>query len=228
VVLYRKPENYYLNSVRLLILFTYPGVWPSGTSIISFDNVMVPVSNLIGKENEGFKYIMTNFNHERWSICVQATRFARVCLEEAMIHAQRRETFGKKLIEHPVIRNKLAHMARHVEATQAMLESVAFQLTRMSKAEATNRLAGPIALLKAQSTTTFELCAREASQVHLEKYFFGCLVDHLSIYIFRFLVDCHTREVDLERRLKDCIEKFARMVRFLIQSVLSTNKFSHE
>jgi alkylation response protein AidB-like acyl-CoA dehydrogenase len=141
------------------------GVWPSGTSIISFDNVMVPVSNLIGKENEGFKYIMTNFNHERWSICVQATRFARVCLEEAMIHAQRRETFGKKLIEHPVIRNKLAHMARHVEATQAMLESVAFQLTRMSKAEATNRLAGPIALLKAQSTTTFELCAREASQI---------------------------------------------------------------
>jgi alkylation response protein AidB-like acyl-CoA dehydrogenase len=58
------------------------GVWPSGTALISFDNVMVPVGNLIGQENKGFTYIMQNFNHERFSICVQATRFARVCLEE--------------------------------------------------------------------------------------------------------------------------------------------------
>jgi alkylation response protein AidB-like acyl-CoA dehydrogenase len=37
----------------------------------------VPVENLIGKENKGFKYIMNNFNHERWSIIAQANRFAR-------------------------------------------------------------------------------------------------------------------------------------------------------
>jgi alkylation response protein AidB-like acyl-CoA dehydrogenase len=37
------------------------GVWPSGTAYITFDNVKVPVENLIGKENEGFKYIMFNF-----------------------------------------------------------------------------------------------------------------------------------------------------------------------
>jgi alkylation response protein AidB-like acyl-CoA dehydrogenase len=78
-----------------------------------------------------------------------------------MIHAQRRETFGKKLIEHPVIRNKLAHMARHVEATHALVENVAYQMSKMSKAEQI-LLAGPIALLKAQTTTTFELCARGA------------------------------------------------------------------
>eukprot|EP00455_Lapot_gusevi_P041975 TRINITY_DN492_c0_g1_i2.p2 TRINITY_DN492_c0_g1~~TRINITY_DN492_c0_g1_i2.p2 ORF type:complete len:445 (+),score=194.37 TRINITY_DN492_c0_g1_i2:104-1438(+) len=141
------------------------GVWPSGTSLVTFDNVLVPVGNLIGEENMGFKYIMFNFNHERFSLAVQATRFARVCLEEAMQHAQRRQTFGKKLIDHPVIRNKLAHMARQVESTQAYLESIAFQMTRMSKREAMIKLGGPIALLKAQSTQTFELCAREAAQI---------------------------------------------------------------
>jgi alkylation response protein AidB-like acyl-CoA dehydrogenase len=36
-----------------------------------------------------------------------------------MRHAFKRETFGKKLIDHPVIRMKLAEMARQVEATQA-------------------------------------------------------------------------------------------------------------
>ena len=33
------------------------GVWASGTAFITFDNVKVPASNLIGVENEGFKYI---------------------------------------------------------------------------------------------------------------------------------------------------------------------------
>ena len=41
------------------------GSWSSGTSYITFDNVKVPVENLIGNENEGFKYVMYNFNHER-------------------------------------------------------------------------------------------------------------------------------------------------------------------
>jgi alkylation response protein AidB-like acyl-CoA dehydrogenase len=40
------------------------GVWPSGTTYVTFEDVLVPVENLIGKENEGFKYIMYNFNHE--------------------------------------------------------------------------------------------------------------------------------------------------------------------
>jgi alkylation response protein AidB-like acyl-CoA dehydrogenase len=37
----------------------------SGTTFIVLEDVKVPVENLIGKENEGFKYIMRNFNHER-------------------------------------------------------------------------------------------------------------------------------------------------------------------
>lgn len=42
------------------------GVWASGTTYITFEDVKVPVENLIGKENQGFKYIMYNFNHERY------------------------------------------------------------------------------------------------------------------------------------------------------------------
>jgi alkylation response protein AidB-like acyl-CoA dehydrogenase len=59
---------------------------------------------------------------ERWATVVQASRFARVCLEESLKYSMKRETFGKKLIEHPVIRLKLAHMARQIEATHSWLE----------------------------------------------------------------------------------------------------------
>jgi alkylation response protein AidB-like acyl-CoA dehydrogenase len=45
------------------------GVWSSGTTYVTFEDVKVPVENLIGKENQGFKYIMYNFNHEvRWTL----------------------------------------------------------------------------------------------------------------------------------------------------------------
>ena len=82
-----------------------------------------------------------------------------------MNHAMRRETFGKKLIDHPVIRNKLAHMARHVEATQALLENITYQYQKMEHSQTNVMLGGACALLKAQTTTTFELCAREAAQI---------------------------------------------------------------
>jgi len=141
------------------------GVWPSGTTYITFEDVHVPVENLIGEENVGFKYIMYNFNHERWGIVIQATRFARVCYEEAFKYAHKRVTFGKPLIQHPVIRMKLANMARQIEATHAWCESVTYQMNSLDKLTAAKVLAGPIALLKAQSTQVFEYCAREASQI---------------------------------------------------------------
>jgi alkylation response protein AidB-like acyl-CoA dehydrogenase len=141
------------------------GLWGSGTTYITFEDVKVPVENLIGKEGRGFKYIMSNFNHERWGIIVQAIRCARVCYEEAFTYAHKRKAFGKRLIDQPVIRNKLAHMARHIEASQNWLENVTYQMTKMGEQEANIKLGGPIALLKAQATLTFELCAREAAQV---------------------------------------------------------------
>merc|ERR1712014_180632 len=61
------------------------GVWSSGTTYVTFEDVKVPVENLIGKENQGFKVIMTNFNHERIGIIIQCLRFSRVCYVESLI-----------------------------------------------------------------------------------------------------------------------------------------------
>ncbi|KAI9796773.1 MAG: hypothetical protein M1833_006013 [Piccolia ochrophora] len=141
------------------------GVWSSGTTYITFEDVKVPVENLLGKENQGFKVVMTNFNHERIGIIIQCIRFSRVCYSESVKYANKRRTFGKKLIEHPVIRAKLANMARQIEASYNWLENLVYQCERMGETEAMLKLGGAIAGLKAQSTLTFEFCAREASQI---------------------------------------------------------------
>lgn len=108
---------------------------------------------------------MTNFNHERIGIIIQSLRFSRVCYEESVKYANKRRTFGKKLIDHPVIRMKLADMARQIEAAYNWLENVVYQAQSMEDTEAMLKMGGAIAGLKAQSTKTFEFCAREASQI---------------------------------------------------------------
>ena len=40
----------------------------AGTTFITFDNVKVPVGNLLGEENKGIHVILSNFNHERWTM----------------------------------------------------------------------------------------------------------------------------------------------------------------
>mmetsp|Transcript_1892 Transcript_1892/g.2652 ORF Transcript_1892/g.2652 Transcript_1892/m.2652 type:complete len:428 (+) Transcript_1892:170-1453(+) len=141
------------------------GVWASGTAFVTFTDVRVPVGNLIGVENQGFKQIMYNFNHERWGFIVQANRFARVCLEESLSYSLRRRTFGKRLIDHQVIRWKLAEMARQVECTHAMLETLTFQMCTMTPEDQNRLLGGDTALCKVQATKVFEYCSRESQQI---------------------------------------------------------------
>mmetsp|Transcript_3400 Transcript_3400/g.6435 ORF Transcript_3400/g.6435 Transcript_3400/m.6435 type:complete len:515 (+) Transcript_3400:23-1567(+) len=137
----------------------------SGTAYITFDNVKVPVGNLLGKENEGFKIIMSNFNHERWFIVCGVVAASRLVVEECMKWAAQRMVFGKPLIGQPVIRGKLAHMISQLESMQAWLELVTYQMNNMTIKEQSIHLAGPIALLKLRSTRMSFLINDEACQI---------------------------------------------------------------
>jgi len=135
------------------------GWWASDTATLYFDNVRVPVENLIGAENQGFKVIMTNFNSERMGMAVQMEAYARVCLEEAVAWAQERQTFGQRLADHQVIRHKIAAMKQKINATQAYI-----RICNEAIASGTPNPAD-IALLKVQASEVMEFCAREALQI---------------------------------------------------------------
>jgi len=135
------------------------GWWASDTATLYFDNVRVPVDQLIGEENKGFKVIMTNFNDERMSMSAAMEALGRVCLEEAVEWAQQRKTFGKRLADHQVIRHKIAQMKQRLNATQAYIR-LCYEAIQSNRPNA-----GDIALLKVQSSETMEYCAREAMQI---------------------------------------------------------------
>jgi alkylation response protein AidB-like acyl-CoA dehydrogenase len=78
----------------------------AGTTFVTFDNVKVPVRNLLGEEGKGLKVILSNFNHERWMVTCAGVRMSRSVVEECLKWSNQRQVFGKRLVEQPVIRAK--------------------------------------------------------------------------------------------------------------------------
>jgi alkylation response protein AidB-like acyl-CoA dehydrogenase len=79
---------------------------------------------------------MYNFNHERFYVSVCALRLSRVCVQESIKWALKREAFGAPLARLQSIRMKLAVMGRQCELLQAWLEQLAYQMSTMEHAEA--------------------------------------------------------------------------------------------
>lgn len=135
------------------------GWWASDTATLYFDECRVPVSNLIGEENQGFFGLMLNFNHERIAIAANAYAFSVVCYEEAVAWARERVTFGRPLLSRQVIRHKLVDMAMHIHSTRCFLEATAYRVMQGESPIA------EICMLKNHATQCLEHCAKEAVQI---------------------------------------------------------------
>lgn len=143
------------------------GVSASGSTFIEFDDVHVPVENLIGGPGgvgRGFQMIMTNFNNERLMIAAQCLRSSRICFEDAWVYANQRETFGKPLISNQLIRHKLGNMSMLIEAMQAQIE-VLLHHAKSTPGALDRTMGGDFARIKVHASRALELCVREAQQI---------------------------------------------------------------
>ncbi|KAI0806306.1 acyl-CoA dehydrogenase/oxidase [Irpex lacteus] len=154
----------------------------AGTSYITFDNVKVPVENTLGAEGQGLFVILSNFNHERWTMCCASARTQRYIIEECLKWTAQRKAFGKPLNSLAVIRSKLAAMIARAESVQSWLENITYQMTHMSYKEQATYLAGPIGLLKMYSTRCAQDTARDAVQIFggrgITKTGMGRVIEH--------------------------------------------------
>jgi len=96
------------------------GMHASDTGELTFQNTPVPAENLIGAENQGFYYIMSSLQNERFSSSVAMTSAAQQALEDAIQYAQEREVFGQKLSEYQVTRHKFARLQTKLEAARQL------------------------------------------------------------------------------------------------------------
>jgi hypothetical protein len=90
----------------------------SDTAEMFFDNVRVPVSQLVGKEGQGFFYIMESFQLERLVAAIMAVAACEDIVEETLRYLHERVAFGKPLAKFQVLRHKLVDLITEIEVTK--------------------------------------------------------------------------------------------------------------
>jgi alkylation response protein AidB-like acyl-CoA dehydrogenase len=87
---------------------------------VTFDNVHVPVDNLLGEENTGFRIMLGAFNFERAILGGSGLGVARSAFDIAKAHAQTREAFGEKLGQKQLIWDMIAEMSWRIDAAELL------------------------------------------------------------------------------------------------------------
>ena len=92
------------------------GVRAGNTGFISMQDVPVPVENLLGQEDEGFKVAMSALDNGRYTVASGAVGLIQACLEASVRYANERQTFGQPIGQHQLIQLMIAKMVQRVDA----------------------------------------------------------------------------------------------------------------
>ncbi|KAK2735667.1 hypothetical protein FQN55_002029 [Onygenales sp. PD_40] len=182
----------------------------SATTYVVFEDVKVPAEYLVGTEGQGFRYVMSNFNHERLWIVFQTLRAARICLQDAMAWATKREAFNMTLIEQPVVRHKFGLMAKEVEGLQAWTEQVIYELDHMSYKDANRQLGGVTALLKVKGGMMLkyvaDYCVQIMGGLGLTKTGQGSRIEQISRGTHTFIVPGGSEDVLIDLGVREALK----------------------
>jgi alkylation response protein AidB-like acyl-CoA dehydrogenase len=102
------------------------GIKMTSTGELSFSNVRVPLSHLVGKEGRGFYQVLEFFDESRIEIAAQALGIAQGAFDRALAYTKQRSQFGKKLAEFQITQHKLADMATKIETARLIVHKAAW------------------------------------------------------------------------------------------------------
>lgn len=98
------------------------GLWEQDTVELSFDQVRVPTTNLLGEEGHAFTYLTSNLAQERLAISVGAVAQSQAALDATVAYVNDRTVFGQPLSSMQNTRFELAAVAAELAAAQALLD----------------------------------------------------------------------------------------------------------
>lgn len=96
------------------------GIKCSNTCEVYYEDVKIPIENVLGKEGDGFKVAMNILNSGRFGMAMSMAGTMRMCIQKATDHATQRTQFGSKLDSYGSIQEKIARMACLHYVTQSM------------------------------------------------------------------------------------------------------------
>jgi alkylation response protein AidB-like acyl-CoA dehydrogenase len=104
------------------------GLHSQDTAELFFDDVHVPVGNLLGEEGKGFTYLSANLAQERLSIAVTGVASARAGLQWALDYVKQRDAFGVKIASFQHVKFELAEVKTAIDVAQAYIDQCVLAL----------------------------------------------------------------------------------------------------
>ena len=130
------------------------------TRTISFDNCVTPISNIVGREGDGFKIAMQGLDGGRINIASCSLGAARFCIDKTITYVNERKQFGKFLKEFQSIQFKIADMITEYNAARLMVHKAATSLEKKENSTFDSAMAKRYA-----TDVCFKIC-NEALQIH--------------------------------------------------------------
>ena len=136
------------------------GIRAGNTGYFSLQDVRVPKENLVGEEGEGFKIAMFALEQGRYTVAAGATGVIRAARDASVAYAKERETFGTKIANHQLVKQKIADMEADYEMSRLLwLKAGWLKNEGLASGRATS-------LAKWQATIRSEKAASMAIEVH--------------------------------------------------------------
>ena len=136
------------------------GLKGSPTHAVTFDEVRVPLENVLGEEGRGLQQTLATLDGGRVSIGALAVGIAQAAFEAALKYAHERETFGKPIAHHQAVQWMLADAATEIQAARLMVMWAAWLKGNG------NPYTKEAAMAKLFATEVSERVCRNAIQVH--------------------------------------------------------------
>jgi alkylation response protein AidB-like acyl-CoA dehydrogenase len=137
-----------------------PLIAPHPLGTLAFERCRVPATHLLGRQGEGFKIAMATLDIFRATVGAAALGFARRALDEALGRAESRNAFGKPLVEHQLIQEKLADMALAVDAAALLIYRAAWTKDVLGK-----RVSREASMAKLYATESAQTVIDQAVQI---------------------------------------------------------------
>lgn len=149
------------DSPGLIIAERIDVVAPHPLARLSFNDVRVPASALIGKAGDGFKMAMSVLDVFRSTVGAAALGFARRALDESVSRVRERELFGAPLFDLQMVQGHIADMALDVDAAALLIYRAAW-----TKDSGTPRVTREAAMAKLYATDRAQEVIDKAVQLH--------------------------------------------------------------
>ncbi|XP_072279257.1 short/branched chain specific acyl-CoA dehydrogenase, mitochondrial [Pyxicephalus adspersus] len=101
------------------------GLRASSTCTLSFDNVKVPESSILGQLGQGYKYAIGMLNEGRIGIAAQMLGLAQGCFDQTIPYTKQRVQFGKRIFDFQGMQHQISHVATQLEAARLLTYNAA-------------------------------------------------------------------------------------------------------